>query len=89
MVEGNQQMITRQEYEQAVKAHKLYAMVGCPSMPDFKNMVKMNLLPGSPISLQDVDNAKFLFGMDVGSIKGKTTIKVPELVVDLSGSYLG
>eukprot|EP00957_Ditylum_brightwellii_P103060 7853835-Ditylum_brightwellii.AAC.1 len=55
-------------------------MVGRPSMSDFKNMVKMNLLSGSPVSLQDVDNAKFLFGTDVGSLKGKTTRKVPEPV---------
>eukprot|EP00957_Ditylum_brightwellii_P166591 12681050-Ditylum_brightwellii.AAC.3 len=72
-------MLTRRKYEQAVKARKLYAMEGRPSVADFKNMVKMNLLPGSPVSLQDVNNIKFLFGTDVGSLKGETTRKVPEL----------
>eukprot|EP00957_Ditylum_brightwellii_P092677 7056915-Ditylum_brightwellii.AAC.1 len=55
-------------------------MVECPSMSDFRNMVKMNLLPGSPVSLQDIDNAEFLFGTDMGLLKGKTTRKVPEPV---------
>eukprot|EP00957_Ditylum_brightwellii_P002761 212060-Ditylum_brightwellii.AAC.3 len=40
----------------------------------------MNLLPGSPVTLQNIDNSEFLFEADVGSLKTKTTIKVPELV---------
>eukprot|EP00957_Ditylum_brightwellii_P083228 6327847-Ditylum_brightwellii.AAC.1 len=40
----------------------------------------MNVLPGSPVSIQDVNNAKFLFRTNVGSLKGKTTKKVPDPV---------
>eukprot|EP00957_Ditylum_brightwellii_P173843 13234833-Ditylum_brightwellii.AAC.1 len=41
----------------------------------------MNLLPGSPVSLEDVKNVELLFGTDFGSLKGKTTRKAPEPVI--------
>eukprot|EP00957_Ditylum_brightwellii_P137477 10481632-Ditylum_brightwellii.AAC.1 len=50
-------------------------MVGQPSLADFKNMVKINLLPDSPVTVQDLNNVEFLFGPDVGTLKGKTTRK--------------
>eukprot|EP00957_Ditylum_brightwellii_P189505 14424222-Ditylum_brightwellii.AAC.2 len=43
-------------------------------------MGKLNLLPGSPVSLQDVTNAEFLFGPDLGTLKGKTMCKTPPSV---------
>eukprot|EP00957_Ditylum_brightwellii_P152370 11599642-Ditylum_brightwellii.AAC.1 len=39
-------MMTRREYEQAVKARKLYTIVGHPSMSDFTNMIQMNPTSG-------------------------------------------
>eukprot|EP00957_Ditylum_brightwellii_P184480 14051030-Ditylum_brightwellii.AAC.1 len=81
-VKGNRQIVTRREYEQTVKARKLYAMVGQPSISDFTGMIKMNLLLGSPVTTQDVKNAKFLFGKDIKALKGKTTRKTPEPVTN-------
>eukprot|EP00957_Ditylum_brightwellii_P057647 4371044-Ditylum_brightwellii.AAC.1 len=73
-------MLTRKEFENVVKARKLYAMVERPSNANFVNMVKLNLLPDSPISLQDVKNAEFLFGPDLGSLKGKSIQESPKQV---------
>eukprot|EP00957_Ditylum_brightwellii_P090346 6880344-Ditylum_brightwellii.AAC.1 len=73
-------MVTRRKYEQAVKARNLYAMVGCPSMLDFTSMIQMNLLPGSPVTVQDVRNTEFIFGKDIGALKGKATRKKPKPV---------
>eukprot|EP00957_Ditylum_brightwellii_P117237 8941143-Ditylum_brightwellii.AAC.1 len=69
-VECNRKMLTQRKYEHAAAARNLYTMVGQPSLTDFKNMVKLNLLPNSLVSLQDINNAEFLFGPDVGSLKG-------------------
>eukprot|EP00957_Ditylum_brightwellii_P165101 12569942-Ditylum_brightwellii.AAC.1 len=79
-MEGNRRMLTRLEYERAVAARKLYAMVGCPSLADFNNMPRMNLLPDLPVSVKDINNAEFVFGPDVGALKGKTIWKTPEPV---------
>eukprot|EP00957_Ditylum_brightwellii_P043088 3264027-Ditylum_brightwellii.AAC.1 len=76
-VEGNRKMPTRKEYEKAVAAQKLYALVGQSSVANFNNMVKLNLLLGFPVSLQDVTSAEFLFGMDLGTLKGETVCKTP------------
>eukprot|EP00957_Ditylum_brightwellii_P009033 682733-Ditylum_brightwellii.AAC.1 len=43
-------------------------------------MVELNLLPGSPVSLQDATYAEFLFGPDLGALKGKMTCKIPPSV---------
>eukprot|EP00957_Ditylum_brightwellii_P127899 9753236-Ditylum_brightwellii.AAC.1 len=44
-IKGNRKILTRKEYKQTVAAQKLYLMVGQPSVADFNNMVKFNLLP--------------------------------------------
>eukprot|EP00957_Ditylum_brightwellii_P038877 2938109-Ditylum_brightwellii.AAC.1 len=80
-VEDNRKMMTRREYKGAVAARKLCAMVGRPSLVDYKNMIKMNLLPDSPVSVKDIDNAEFVVGPDLGALKGKTIRKTPEPVV--------
>eukprot|EP00957_Ditylum_brightwellii_P143011 10896631-Ditylum_brightwellii.AAC.1 len=41
----------------------------------------MNLLPNSLISVKDINNAEFVFGPDLGTLKGKTVRKTPEPVV--------
>eukprot|EP00957_Ditylum_brightwellii_P134473 10251717-Ditylum_brightwellii.AAC.2 len=73
-------MLMRCEYEGAVLARKLYAMVDCPSLADFKNMVRINLLPNLPVSGKDINNAEFVFGPDVGALTGKTIQNTPEPV---------
>eukprot|EP00957_Ditylum_brightwellii_P077179 5864777-Ditylum_brightwellii.AAC.1 len=77
----NRKMMTRREYKGAVAPRKLYAMAGCSSLANYKNMIKMNLLPNSLASDKDKNNAEFVFGPDLGTLKGKTVRKTPEPVV--------
>eukprot|EP00957_Ditylum_brightwellii_P090817 6915405-Ditylum_brightwellii.AAC.1 len=74
-------MATRCQYKQATLTRKIYGMVGRPSPTNFKHMVQMKLLPRCPITVDDVKNTDFLFGPDVGALKGKTTRTSPDLVV--------
>eukprot|EP00957_Ditylum_brightwellii_P019360 1460771-Ditylum_brightwellii.AAC.1 len=62
-------MITWREYEGAVAARKLYGMVGCPLLANYKNMIRMILLSDSPVSVKDIDNAEFVFDPDLGALK--------------------
>eukprot|EP00957_Ditylum_brightwellii_P096621 7358931-Ditylum_brightwellii.AAC.1 len=80
-VAENKQWFTCRQYQQAVQARKLYAMVGSPSPADFKNMVKLNLIKNCPITAEGIKNADIIFGKYLGSIKGKTTRKTPKPVV--------
>eukprot|EP00957_Ditylum_brightwellii_P022461 1695076-Ditylum_brightwellii.AAC.1 len=41
----------------------------------------MNLLPDSPITVQDIKNVEFVFGPDLGALKGKTSCETPDQVV--------
>eukprot|EP00957_Ditylum_brightwellii_P191077 14548941-Ditylum_brightwellii.AAC.1 len=77
-VGDNKSMVTRPQYKQAMLARKIYGMVGQPSPTNFKHMVQMKLLPGCPVTIDGVKNADFLFGPDVGALKGKTTHKSPD-----------
>eukprot|EP00957_Ditylum_brightwellii_P183278 13960761-Ditylum_brightwellii.AAC.1 len=53
-------------------------MVGCPSLADFKNMARMNLFPDLSFSVKDINNGEFVFGPDVGALRGKTSLKTQE-----------
>eukprot|EP00957_Ditylum_brightwellii_P058645 4447769-Ditylum_brightwellii.AAC.1 len=56
-------------YKQAVTARKLCAVVGQLSKSDFKKMLQFNLIPNCPITLQDIKNAKAIFGKDIWALK--------------------
>ena len=45
----------------------------------------MNLIPNCPVTIQDIKNAEFLWGPDIGCLKGKTTWQQPS-AVHITGS---
>ena len=45
--------------------------------------VTANLIPNCPITVNDIKNAKFIWGPDPGSLKGKTTIQLsPQICME-------
>eukprot|EP00957_Ditylum_brightwellii_P020957 1579772-Ditylum_brightwellii.AAC.1 len=50
-------------------------MVARPSMKDLTNMIKFNLIPNLPVTLEEVKVAKKIYRKDLGSIMGKRTRK--------------
>jgi hypothetical protein len=79
-VRNNSSQFTAQEYSQASLARKLQCIIGRPSTKEFLRIVDSNLLPNCPISRADILNAEFIFGPDVGSLKGKTVRRSPHVV---------
>ena len=61
-------------------ARRLYAMVGRPSIKDFKGMIWAHLLKNCPITVDDIDNAEQICGPDIGALKGKTVRKASPIV---------
>ena len=49
-------------------------------MKDFIRYVSMNLIPNCPVTIQDIKNAEFVWGPDIGCIKGKTVRSQPSVV---------
>jgi hypothetical protein len=71
---------TNEDYSQAVVARQLQIRVGRPSTKDFLRIVARNQLPNCPITRDDILAAEDIFGLDVGSLKGKTTRRKPHRV---------
>ena len=73
---------SRQEYETAKKTRDLHAKIGYPLAIDFKKIIKHGLVHNCDVTTKDVDNATEMFGKSIFKLKGKTTRKKPDLVIE-------
>ena len=62
---------SNEEIERAKKARNLYAVLGYPSIYDFKMMVKNNMLMNCPINEKDIDHAEKIFGPGIHGLEGE------------------
>jgi len=56
--------------------------VGCPTVENFKAILKQNLIKNCPVTVEDVNIAEKFFGPDIGTLKGKSTRPNPPVVRD-------
>ena len=68
---------TKKQIERARRARRMYHIVGCPTVANFKQLLKMNAVKNCPVTAEDVDIAEQIFGADIGALKGKTTTRRP------------
>ena len=71
-VADNRTRYNNRDYSRAVVARKLQALIGRPSVRQYKQIVDRNLLPNCPINHGDIIAAEDIFGGDLGCLKGKT-----------------
>ena len=71
-VEGNKNKLSAKDVLQATRARKLQRVIGRPSTADFICYVATNAIPHCPIIIQDIKNADFIWGKELGCLKGKT-----------------
>ena len=64
-VKENTLGMTKREIEGAKKAKDLYMIMGYPSLEDFKNMIRQNMIMNCPITVADVENSIKIFGQDI------------------------
>eukprot|EP00957_Ditylum_brightwellii_P110624 8437440-Ditylum_brightwellii.AAC.1 len=76
-VEENKKVFFQRQVKGAERARRFLLMVGRPSMKDLANMIKLNLLPNLPVTLEEVKVTEKIYGKDLGSIMGKTTRNEP------------
>jgi hypothetical protein len=73
---------TKRQVEDAKKARKLYSILGYPTVANFKHIIKQNLIKNCPVTVEDINIAEKIYGMDIAVLKGKTTRRNPPRVKD-------
>ena len=81
-VAENMLKFTKKEVKDAEVAEQLYTMLGKPSMKDYLNMIRHNLIKDCPVTVKDVERAIAIYGKDLGTIKGRTLSYKPESLND-------
>ncbi|MGL6132320.1 MAG: hypothetical protein ACRCZ9_11980, partial [Fusobacteriaceae bacterium] len=76
-VHDNKLPFTKRQLKNAEKAKELYASLAYPSDADYKWILKTNQIKNCPVSMEDAEVAKKVWGQNVASLKGKTTRKTP------------
>jgi hypothetical protein len=79
-VKENRVGYTQRQFEQAKRAQELYHIVGMPTIESYKALIKMNAIKNCPVMTEDVNNAKKIFGTDMSSLRGKSTMRKSTLV---------
>ena len=74
-VDDNKNKLSAFDFSQAKRARALQRRIGRPNTKDFIQYVSQNLIPNCPITVKDIHNAEFVWGPDIGSLKGKTVRK--------------
>ena len=72
-VENNKSRLSAHDFSQAKLARALQRRIGRPMTQDFIQYVASNLIPNYPITVQAIKNADFVWGPELGCLKGKTT----------------
>ncbi len=57
-IKENKTFYTPRQFDQAKKARNLYHAIGTPSIPEFKSVLRMNLIKNCPITTKDIDIAE-------------------------------
>ena len=61
---------------QANKARVLQMRIGKPNTHDYIHYVSTNMILNYPVTIQDTKNVEFIWGPDLGCVKGKTVRQV-------------
>ena len=71
-VENKQNKFSAYDFSRAKLARSIQKHIERPKTQDYLQYVKNNLIPNCPITAQDIKNAEYIWGPDLGSLKGKT-----------------
>merc|ERR1712086_156249 len=72
-VNDNKSKISAYDFSKAKIARALQRRIGRPATKDYIHYVSTNQIPNCPITGHDIKNADFVWGPELGCLKGKTT----------------
>lgn len=67
-VEENKRKFTYRQLYRAEEAWRVYAMIGRPSMHDNEKIVRLNLRPNCPVTVEDIKKANKIFGAEIAAL---------------------
>ena len=76
-IDDNKSRLSAHDFSKAKITRALQRRIGRPVTKDFTHYVTANLIPNCPIIVQDIKNAKFVWGPEVGYLKGNTSRQPP------------
>jgi hypothetical protein len=79
-VSENKKGYTTRQFERAKEARKLYHIVGTPTMENFKSLLRTNIIKNCSVTVEDVNIADQIFGLDMSSLKSKSVRQKPKPV---------
>jgi hypothetical protein len=72
-VSENKEGFTKRQIKNAELARTLYKTLSYPSMKDFKWVIQSSQIKDCPVTVQDIDVARKIWGKNIAELKGKTT----------------
>ena len=81
-VSENKTFYTDRQKEDAKRARALLHTLSCPSIAELKKIITMNGIGDCPVTVEHIKLAEQIYGKDIASLKGKTTRRTPDEVVD-------
>ena len=79
-VADNMSKFSAYDITRAKLARSIQKRIGRPSTPEFISIVSSNQLPNCPITVRDIKSAEYIWGPDLGSLKGKQPRTCPDAV---------
>ena len=71
IVVGNMQGYSKRQVKNTKRARDMLRVVGCPTTNEFKTMIGDCMLRNCLVTVEDINRAVELFGIDVPSLKRK------------------
>ena len=71
------QIFTRSQIVGADTARKLQAILGWPSVQDYRKYVAYNHIKNSPVTINDIDRAEYIYRPTIPILQGKITRTTP------------
>ena len=66
-VDENKKVFSARQFIRAKVARELYGTLGVPSTQDYIEAVTNKLIPNTKVTVEDIKNAKIIFGKDLGA----------------------
>jgi hypothetical protein len=72
-VSEKEEGFTKRQIKGAELAQTLYKTLSYPTMKDFKWVIQSNQIKDCPVTVQDIDVARKIWGKNIAALKGNTT----------------
>ena len=81
-VGNNKNGFIKYQYKRSLVTRNLYNIVGAPTFKNAKMMISKNIIHNCTVTVEDIEIAKKIFGLDVSTLKVRTTRKILKVVVN-------